>query len=250
MRVVVCVKQVQQLGDEVEFTGDGLDVDPDYLDAALNEWDSFATEEALRLRERLGGEVVLVTCGAKESEPALRRCLAMGADRAIRIEGAGGDPFSVARALAEVVRAESPDLVLCGVQSSDAVQAATGTALAELLGLPRTAVVTSIDYDEGSQKAVVDRELEGGLRDRVEVDTPAVLTIQTGINQPRYANLRAIKQAEQVEIDVRSAAGGGTPAYRVRRMFLPARGGGAEMLDGSPAEIAARIAAIVKERLA
>ena len=250
MRVVVCVKQVLQLGDEVEFAEDGLDVDPDYLDAALNEWDSFATEEALQLRERLGGEVVLVTCGAKESEPALRRCLAMGADRAIRIEVPGRDPFSVARALAEVVRAESPDLILCGVQSSDAVQAATGTALAELLDLPRTAVVTSIDYDEGSQKAVVDRELEGGLRDRVEVDMPAVLTIQTGINQPRYANLRAIKQAELVEIDVRSAAAGGTPAYRVRRMFLPERGGGAEMIEGSPAEIAGRIAAIVKERLA
>ena len=250
MRVVVCVKQVLQLGDEVEFTEDGLDVDPDYLDAALNEWDSFATEEALQLRERLGGEVVLVTCGGKESEAALRRCLAMGADRAIRIEVPGRDPFSIARALAEVVRAESPDLILCGVQSSDAVQAATGTALAELLDLPRTAVVTSIDYDEGSQKAVVDRELEGGLRDRVEIDLPAVLTIQTGINQPRYANLRAIKQAERVEIDVRSAAAGGTPAYRVRRMFLPERGGGAEMIEGSPAEIAGRIAAIVKERLA
>jgi len=99
-------------------------------------------------------------------------------------------------------------------------------------------------------RPVIDRELEGGLVDRVEIDTPAVLTIQTGINQPRYANLRAIKQAEQVEIDVRSAAGGGMPAYRVRRMFVPERGEGAEMIDGSPAEIAGRIAAIVKERLA
>ena len=250
MKVVVCIKQVLQLGDEVEFQGDGLDVDPDYLDPALNEWDSFATEEALLLRERLGGEVVLVTCGPKQSESALRRCLAMGADRAIRIEGAGRDPVSVARALAGVVRAESPDLVLCGVQSSDAVQAATGTALAELLDLPRAAVVTRLDYDADGRKAVVQRELEGGLVDRVELDTPAVLTIQTGINQPRYANLRAIKQAEQVEIDVRTAADGGMPAYRVRRMFVPDRGEGAEMIDGSPAEIAGRIAAIVKERLA
>ncbi len=249
MRLVVCVKQVMQLGDEVEFTGDGLDVDPDYLDPALNEWDSFATEEALLLRERLGGEVVLVTCGEKESEAALRRCLAMGADRAIRIEGAARDPFSVARALAEVVRAETPDLILCGVQSSDAVQAATGTALAEALDLPRAAVVTRVDYDAEARKAVVDRELEGGLVDRVEIDMPAVLTIQTGINQPRYANLRAIKQAEQVEIDVRSAAGAGVPAYRVRRMFVPERGAGAEMIEGSSAEIAGRIAAIVKERL-
>lgn len=249
MRVVVCVKQVLQLGDEVEFTGDGLDVDPDFLDPALNEWDSFATEEALRLRERLGGEVVVVTCGAKGSEAALRRCLAMGADRAIRVEGSGRDPFSVARALVDVVRAEAPDLVLCGVQSSDAVQAATGTALAELLGLPCTAVVTRVDYDAEARRAVVDRELEGGLVDRVEVDTPALLTIQTGINEPRYANLRAIKQAEQVEIDVRDAAGGGAPAYRVRRMFVPERGGGAEMIGGGPSEIAGRIAAIVKERL-
>jgi electron transfer flavoprotein beta subunit len=174
----------------------------------------------------------------------------MGADRAIRVEGVARDPFSVARALAEVVGPENADLVLCGVQSSDAVQAATGTALAELLDLPRAAVVTRVDYDAGARTAVVDRELEGGLVDRVEVDTPAVLTIQTGINQPRYANLRAIKQAEQVEIDVRDAADGGMPAYRVRRMFVPDRGEGAEMIDGSAAEIAARIASIVKERLA
>lgn len=250
MRTVVCVKQVLALGDEVEFQDDGLDVDPDYLDPALNEWDSFATEEALLLRERLGGEVVLVTCGAKGSEAALRRCLAMGADRAIRVEADARDPFTVARALAEVIRAESPDLVLCGVQSSDAVQAATGTVLAELLDLPRAAVVTSVEYDSDARKAVVDRELEGGLLDRVEVDTPAVLTIQTGINAPRYANLRAIKQAEQVEVDVRPFAGDGTAAYRVRRMFVPERGQGAEMIAGSPAEVAGRIASILKERLA
>ena len=250
MKIVVCVKQVLQLGDEVEFTDDGLEVDPDYLDPALNEWDSFATEEALQLKERLGGEVVIVTCGDRGAEAALRRCLAMGADRAIRVEGAGRDPIAVARALADVVRGESPDLVLCGVQSSDSVQAATGTALAELVDLPRVAVVVKLDYDEGAGKAIVDRELEGGLLDRVEVDVPAVLTIQTGINQPRYANLRAIKQAEQVEVDVRQAAAGGQPAFRVRRMFVPPKGEGAEMLGRDPAEVARRIAEIVKERLA
>lgn len=250
MKIVVCVKQVLQLGDEVEFTDDGLEVDPDYLDPALNEWDSFATEEALQLKERLGGEVVIVTCGDRGAEAALRRCLAMGADRAIRVEGAGRDPIAVARALADVVRGESPDLVLCGVQSSDSVQAATGTALAELVDLPRVAVVVKLDYDEGAGKAIVDRELEGGLLDRVEVDVPAVLTIQTGINQPRYANLRAIKQAEQVEVDVRQAAAGGEPAFRVRRMFVPPKGEGAEMLGRDPAEVARRIAEIVKERLA
>ncbi|MDH4344837.1 MAG: electron transfer flavoprotein subunit beta/FixA family protein [Thermoleophilia bacterium] len=248
MRTVVCIKQVRTLGDEVEFTDDGRDVDPDYVDLALNEWDSFATEEALQLKERLGGEVVVVTCGPEESEAALRRCLAMGADRAVRIEGvAAHDPIGVAHALAEVVRDEEPDLVLCGVQSSDSVQAATGTALAELVELPRVAVVTRLEPGDG--KATAHRELEGGLVDVVEVDLPAVLTIQTGINQPRYANLRAIKQAEQVEITVRQAASA-PAASRVRRMFVPPRGEGAEMLGTDPGEVARRIADLVKERTA
>lgn len=247
MRTLVCIKQVKNLGDEVEFTADGTDVDPDFLDVALNEWDSYATEEAIRLREAGGGEVVVVTCGPRESEAALRRCLAMGADRAVRVEGVEGhDPIRVAHALAAVVRDESPDLVLCGVQSSDSVQAATGTALAELVGLPRVAVVTRLEPGSGSAR--VHRELEGGIVDVVDVELPAVLTIQTGINEPRYANLRAIKQAEQVEIPVREA-GDAPSSSRVRRMFTPPRGEGAEMLGRDPAEVARRIAELVKERV-
>lgn len=248
MRTVVCVKQVRMLGDEVEFTDDGRDVDPDYLDAALNEWDAYSTEAGIRLREVHGGELVVVTCGDRQSEAALRRCLAMGADRAVRVEGAGGhDPIRTAHALADVLRELEPDLVLCGVQSSDSVQAATGSALAELLGVPCVAVVASLELGDGTAR--VHRELEGGLIDVVDVDIPALLTIQTGINAPRYANLRAIKQAEQVEVDVRQA--GDTPAAaHIRRMFVPSRGVGAEMLGTDPAEVARRIAEIVKERIA
>jgi electron transfer flavoprotein beta subunit len=251
VKVLVCVKQIGALGDEVEFTEDGRDVDPDYLDYALNEWDSYATEEALRLRDAAGdGEVVAVTVGDEDAEDAMRRALAMGADRGVRVwsdELAGADPITVARALAEVVRAEAPDLVLCGVQSSDAVQAATGTALAEVLDLPRVAVITKLELGNGT--ATVHRELEGGLVDVVEVDTPAVLTIQTGINEPRYATLRAIKQADQKEIEVREPSDLGTPAARVRRMFVPPKGEGAEILDGDAASIAGRIKEIVDERM-
>ena len=248
MKVVVCVKQIAQLGDEIEFTDDERDVDPDYLDYALNEWDTYATEEALRLRESAGeGEVVVVSVGSEDSEEAMRRCLAMGADRGIRIDTEERlDPVRVARALAEVVRAESPDLVFTGVQSADSVQAATGTALAELLDLPRVAVVTKIELGDG--KATVNRELEGGLVDVIEVDTPALLTIQTGINEPRYATLRAIKQAEEKEIDVRQPGDLGEPAYGVRKMFVPPKGEGAEMLDGSASDVAQRIKEIVEER--
>jgi electron transfer flavoprotein beta subunit len=253
VKIVVCVKQVAVLGDEVEFTADARDVDPDYLDFALNEWDSYATEEALRIREGLGGdgdEVVVVSVGDKQVEDAMRRCLAMGADRAVRVDySRSADPITVARLLAPAVQRESPDLVFCGVQSSDGVQAATGTALAELLGLPRVAVVTRIEWDPSAGRATVRRELEGGLLDLTEVDTPALLTIQTGINQPRYANLRAIKQAEQKQIEVVAPAEQGEPAYRVRRMFAPPKGEGAQILAGGPADIARRIREIVEERL-
>lgn len=250
MKIVVCVKQVGALGDEVEFVDDERDVDPDFLDYALNEWDSYATEEALRVREAAGeGEVVVVTVGDEDAEDAMRRALAMGADRGVRIwsdDLAGADPITVARALAEVVRGESPELVLCGVQSSDAVQAATGAALAELLDLPRAAVVTRLELGAGT--ATVHRELEGGLVDVVEIDTPCALTIQTGINEPRYATLRAIKQAEQKEIDVREPGDLGAPAARVRRMYVPPKGEGAAMLEGAPGDIARRIKEIVDER--
>jgi electron transfer flavoprotein beta subunit len=173
----------------------------------------------------------------------------MGADRGIRVEAeARLDPIQVARALAAVVQSESPDLVFAGVQSSDSVQAATGSALAGLLDLPSVAVVTKIDLGDG--KATVNRELEGGLVDVVEVDTPAVITIQTGINEPRYATLRAIKQAEEKEIDVRQAGDLGDPGSRVRKMFMPPKGEGAEMLDGGAAELARRIKEIVEEKTA
>jgi electron transfer flavoprotein beta subunit len=250
LKVLVCVKQVAVLGDEVEFTEDERDVDPDYLDFALNEWDTYATEEALRLVEAAGsGEVVVVSVGDEDSEDAMRRCLAMGADRGVRVETEEKlDPMQVARALAEVAQGESPDLVFAGVQSSDSVQAATGGALAALLDLPSVAVVTKIELGDG--KATVHRELEGGLVDIVEVDTPAVLTIQTGINEPRYATLRAIKQAEEKDIDVRRPGDLGEPAYRVRKMFVPPKGEGAEMLDGGATEVAQRIREIVQERLA
>ena len=250
MKVLVCVKQVAVLGDEVEFTEDERDVDPDYLDFALNEWDTYATEEALRMVEAAGsGEVVIVSVGDEDVETCMRRCLAMGAERGIRVETEGRlDPIQVARALAEVVQAESPDLVLTGVQSSDSVQAATGGALAELLGLPSAAVLTKIELGDG--KATVHRELEGGLVDVVEVDTPALFTIQTGINECRYATLRAIKQAEEKEIEVRQPGELGEPAYRVRRMFVPPKGEGAEMLDGGATEVAQRIREIVQEKLA
>jgi electron transfer flavoprotein beta subunit len=253
MKIVVCIKQVAAPDEEVEFTEDGHGVDPDYLDRALNEWDGYATEQALRIRDAAGdGEVVAITLGDADSEEGVRRCLAMGADRGIRVEAEGGvlDPISIARSLAAAVAPEAPDLVLCGVQSSDAVNGATGGALAEFLDMPSVAVVTAVAYDHAARCATVDRELEGGLVDVTTVRTPALLTIQTGAATPRYVTFRAIKEADRKPLEVMAVDVVGEPAWRVRRMFLPPRPDGAQLLEGEPSMVARRISELVRERLA
>jgi len=259
MKVVVPVKQVAALDDEFELLDDGSGVDPDGLEWELNEWDTFSLEAALQIRDAAGdGEVVAVSVGDEEAEEGLLSALAKGADRAVRIwddELAGADALVVARVLAAAVDPESPDLVLCGVQSSDAVNSATGIALAGFLGLPHVAVVKRIELDGAS--ASVERELEGGLVELVRISLPALLTVQTGINEPRYATLRAIKQAREKPMEVRSLADVGLDAGQIaaasgshrRRLAHPERGEGAQILDGSTAEVAARIASIVKERI-
>jgi electron transfer flavoprotein beta subunit len=261
VKIVVPIKQVAALDDEFELLDDGSGVDPDFLELDLNEWDTFSVEAALQLRESTGdGEVVVVTVGDDEADEALLACLARGADRAVRVWDdslADADPLVVARVLAGAVGREDADLVLCGVQSSDAVHGATGVALAGYLQMPHVAVVKQLDYDAGSSTATVKRELEGGLVEVLRVRTPALLTIQTGINEPRYANLRAIKQAREKPLEVTapddlgvdSGAIASSSGSRRRDLRHPERGEGAEMIDGSPSEVAARIVEIVRERM-
>jgi electron transfer flavoprotein beta subunit len=266
VKLVVCVKQVARLDEEFELGDDGLSVEADCLEWDLNEWDSFALEAALRLRESLDGadhEVVAVTVGDEQAEEGLLGCLARGADRAVRIweedlpAPVAGDVILVAQLLAAAVARERPDLVLCGVQSSDAVNGATPAALAGLLGMTRVAVVKQIDHDPHANALVVSRELEGGLIERVRIGLPALLSVQTGINEPRYATLRAIKQAREKPLEALAAADLGLDAQRLAAaagarliaLVPPERGAGAQMIDGSPAQIAQRILELVKERV-
>lgn len=261
MKIVVPVKQVAQLDDDFALRDDRRGVDPDCIEWDLNEWDAFALEAAVQLGESVGeAEIVVVTVGDDEAEERLRACLAKGADRAMRVwDGrlVDADVMLVARLLAAVVEREAPELVLCGVQSSDGVNGATGVALAGLLGLPRVAVVTRIDYDASGRTAIVERELEGGLVERLRVRTPALLTVQTGINEPRYASRRAIKQAREKPLEELTPADLGldadavalSVASRVIEMGHPPKGDAAELIEGGPEEVAARILAIVEERV-
>ena len=221
MKVVVAVKQV--------------------IDQ-INEWDTFAVEAALEL----GDEVVVI--GVGDDDEALLSALAMGADRAVRVNTDETlDPIATARLLAPVVQREAPDLVLCGAQSADAANGATPTALAALAGLNRVAVVRQLDVADGF--ATCERELEGGLLERVRVPLPALITVQTGINEPRYATLRGIRQASAKPLDVIEAENI-TPAARVVSLAPPPPSARAELIEGGASEIAERIATIIKGKVA
>ncbi len=265
MKIVVAVKQIARLQDDFRLRSDGRDVDSADVEYDLNEWDAYSVEEAVRIIEAQNGqgEVVVVSVGDKTADQSLLRCLAKGATRAVRVWDdvmVGSDPVAVARVLAAAIKREEPELVFAGVQSSDAVYSATGVSLAEFLGLPHVAVVKKIEYHQDAGAwAMLLRELEGGLLEEVKVHCPAVLTVQTGINEPRYASLRMIKQAEKkplvvlglkdLGLDASQVGEAGSQA-RVRRMFVPEAGKRAEIIQGNVAEVAAKIAKIVNERMA
>jgi electron transfer flavoprotein beta subunit len=260
MKIVVPIKQVAVLDDDVELSADGRGIDVDSVERSLNEWDAFSTEAALGLQERHGGEVVVVSVGDEEADEGLLACLANGATRAVRVWDDGldvGDPLSAAHVLARVIEREQPDLVLCGAQSSDLAHGATGVALAAKLGLPHVAMVSQLEAVGDGRRLTVGRELEGGLVQRLVVDLPALLTIQTGLNKPRYANLRAIKQAREKPMEILSlsdldldlAAVEAAAGARVRAVGRPAKQGGAQMLEGSAADVAGRIADLIRDRV-
>ena len=260
MKILVAVKQVSALDEDFAIRADGRDVDPDFFIRDLNEWDDFSLEEAVKIKEAAGGavEVVAVSVGPEEADESLRKCLAKGADRAIRVWDAaieGSDSIAIARVVAAVAKREAPQMLLAGVQSSDQSFASTGIAVAAFLGWPHAAVVSSLTYSSGARSAVLRRELEGGLLQEVEIQCPAVLTIQLGINTPRYASLRSIKQAAAKPIEVSSLTdlaltdrdvGEAGSLSRVRRMYIPDKGR-AQLIEGDAVQQAARLAEIVRE---
>ena len=250
MKILVCMKQVPQKDAPLKLNEAGTWIRED-LSYEVNEPDAYALEEALRQKEKHGGEVVVITAGPPRAQQVLREGLAKGADRAIHLEDpafVGLDAFNTARAFAAAIKDEQFDLIFTGLQSDDYGYAQTGVILAELLGWPHATIIMQIEKtDSGSATSSirVKRELEAGFFQFVDMPLPAVLTIQSGINKLRYATLIGIKQAKNKPLrkvsmaEVQAAVG--PNQQKIERLYVPQKTKKTEMLDGSPGEIAKKL---------
>lgn len=242
MNIFVCVKQVMARDSLLRVNESSTWTLDDGLSFEMNEPDSFALEEGLRLKERHGGEVVVVTAGPARSASTIREALAKGADRGIHIEDeryAEADAYATARALAAAIDREEHDLILTGLQSDDAGYGQTGVILAELLGLPHATIIMEIDASDGKLRCK--RELEAGWFQTITLPQPGLLTIQSGINKVRYATLMGIKRARRKPFQRYSPADLGIDVavrQRVLRLYSPKQSKQTEYLTGNSDQVA------------
>jgi len=242
MKILVCIKHVPQKDATLKLNDTGTWIRED-ISYEVNEPDAYALEEALRQKEKHGGEVVAITAGPARAQAALREALAKGADRAIHLEDdsfATMDGINTARAIAAAIEGEKFDLVFTGLQSDDYGNAQTGVVLAEILGIPHATIIIGIEKTDSGVR--LKRELESGFYQYLDMPTPSVLTIQSGINKLRYATLIGIKQAKNKPMkklslaDVQSKLG--ASQLQIEKLYIPVKQKKTEMLEGTPAEIA------------
>jgi electron transfer flavoprotein beta subunit len=256
MKILVCLKQVPHQDARLDVRADGTWIQEDNIKFEINSYDTYALEEALRVKDKGETEVVVASIGPERVTQALRTALGMGADRAVHVkDGAvdGSDALGVAKVLAAVAKAESPDLVLMGLMSDDGNAASVPPMLAQLLDVPSATGVMKVEHQNGSVR--VERELEGGALEVVDLPRPCVLAVQTGINQVRYASLKGIMAAKKKPIDVKTAAdlgvagqvGAGAAKAQIEKIFVPPKGQGAEMVSGTTDEVVAKLVGKIKE---
>jgi electron transfer flavoprotein beta subunit len=247
MNIAVCLKQVVTRDWQLRLTDDRTWIRDEDASFELNEPDAYALEEALRLKERHGGEVVVCSAGPPRVAQALREALARGADRAIHVEDealARADAFVTAEALAEALKAERLDLVLTGLQSDDQGFGQVGVVLAERLGFASATIIMDVQVEDGRLR--VKRELEGGWFQWVVLPMPALLTIQSGINQLRYATLKGIMAAKKKEIR-RVPAALSRPRQAIANLYVPSKSKETRLIGGTPAEAARELVRVLRE---
>jgi len=258
MEILVCVKRVPDSAEnEITVAASGSDIRRDDLVYSVNEWDNYAVEEAIQIVERTGGNVTVVSVGDQESDEVLRREMAMGAAQGLLLADdafTGSDGLGLATILAAAARKGAYDLILTGAQADDGA-AQVGGMLAALLDLPYASVVNLIEVKEGHLR--IGREIEGGNQELSDIDLPCVLSIQTGINEPRYVGIRGIRKVASIEIPTLDAsalgldpATVGAAGAKVKRVdyFVPPAGAGADMLQGSTKELAAQLLELLKSK--
>jgi electron transfer flavoprotein beta subunit len=255
MDIIICVKRVPLTQEvDLEIAQSKKEVRKDMLAFVINEWDNYAIEEAVLLKEKSDGIVTAITIGNEDDEEVLRRCLAMGADKALRIdaEGVDLDCFVISKILAGVIKDMAYDLILTGVQADDDNHGMVGNLLAEQLGIAHAAVVTGVE-PEGNE-ATIRVELEGGMDEVSKIKLPALLSIQTGINEPRYVSIMGIRKAAKKELKVIKVnelnLSDDDLARRtiIEEVYLPPETEGAEIIEGDPSTVAEEIIRIMKEK--
>jgi electron transfer flavoprotein beta subunit len=252
--IIVCIKRVAQTAEaDVKVDPSGKNIVKDRLTFDMNESDTYALEEAILLKEKFSGTLTAVSLGTAEAEDTLRIALAKGADNAIRIKAEDFDEldgFKTAQLIKAAIKDLKFDVIFTGCIATDDYFSQVGVALAEMLGIPHATLVTKVDIQEN--KAQVYRELEGGLLEHLEMTLPSLFTIQTGINEPRYASLIAIRRAAKKEIKVIGASDidqtGIQAGTVLEELFPPPVGKHAEILSGSTDEIAVKLTGIIKDK--
>lgn len=250
MKIAVCIKQVPTREWQPRLNDDKTWIREQDVSYEMNEPDAYALEEGLRLREKHGGEVVVCSAGPTRVQQVIREALARGADRALHVEDAAlgaADAFTAATALTEAMRDEQFDLVLTGLQSDDQGHAQFGPVLAEKLGVPHSTIIMEVQANPDAKSMMVKRELEGGWFQHVTMPLPALLTIQSGINQLRYATLKGIMAAKKKDIKKVTPPAGLAPRMKVVALYAPQKAKQTVMIGGSPAEAAQELVKRLRE---
>ena len=256
MKILVCLKQVPHQDARLDVNGDGTWIKEDGIKFEINSYDTYALEEALQLKDAGEAEVVVVSIGPDRVTQALRTALGMGADRAVHVkdtEADGSDGLGVAKILAAVAKDVSPDVVYMGLMSDDGNLSAVAPMLAELIGIPHTTAAVKVEAKNGSM--TVDREIEGGAHEVVELQLPCLIAVQTGINQVRYASLKGIMAAKKKPLDTKTVAdlglagqvGAGAAKVTIEKLSPPPKGDRATILEGSTDEVVTRLVTKIKE---
>jgi electron transfer flavoprotein beta subunit len=257
MKILVCLKQVPHQDARLDIDAAGTWIKEDGIKFEINSYDTYALEEALRVKDGAADtEVVVASIGPERVTQALRTALGMGADRAVHVKDAevqGSDPLGIARLLAAVAKAENPDLIYMGLMSDDGNFSAVAPMLAELVGIPHTTAAVHIARNNGA--LTVDREIEGGAHEVQELKTPCLVAVQSGLNQVRYASLKGIMAAKKKPLDVKTAAdlglagkvGAGAAKVKIEKIAPPQKGDRAEILKGSTDDIVKGLVGKIKE---